>query len=113
MPFLYERTQSKRLTEGEMRAIFDEIDKDGSGVVDREEFAYLFCKKLQLLSQHEIEAMLSLLDRWAQHVCRSLCGSAVVLAERTFPSLSIMNNEITPSARIRHKRACIRHKMSS
>lgn len=26
MPFLMERTQAKRLTEGEMRAMFDEID---------------------------------------------------------------------------------------
>lgn len=30
MPFLLERAQSKKLTEGEMRAMFDEIDTDRS-----------------------------------------------------------------------------------
>lgn len=28
MPFLLERAQSKKLTEGEMRAMFDEIDTE-------------------------------------------------------------------------------------
>lgn len=63
MPFLLERAQSKRLTEGEMRSIFDEIDKDRSGAIKREEFTYAFCGKLRLLSQDEAEALLSLLDR--------------------------------------------------
>lgn len=63
MPFLLQRTQSKRLTEGEMRAIFDNIDKDGSGLVKSGDFAYLFSRKLRLLSQHEVETLLALLDR--------------------------------------------------
>lgn len=63
MPFLLERAQTKRLTEGEMRAIFDEIDTNHSGAIKREEFAYLFCGKMQLLSQEEAEALLSVLDR--------------------------------------------------
>ncbi|CAN0343330.1 unnamed protein product, partial [Pylaiella littoralis] len=63
MPFLLERAQSKKLTEGEMRAMFDEIDTDRSGTIKREEFAYLFCGKLRLLSHEEAEALLGILDR--------------------------------------------------
>lgn len=64
MPFLLERARAKRLTEGEMRAIFDEIDTDRSGSVGRAEFVYMFCGKLGLLSQEEAEAVLSVLDRY-------------------------------------------------
>ena len=65
MPFLLERMQSKRLTQGEMRAIFDAIDTSRSGVIKREEFMYLFCGNLLLLSEQEAEALLSILDRYA------------------------------------------------
>ncbi|CAM9859349.1 unnamed protein product, partial [Ectocarpus sp. 12 AP-2014] len=63
MPFLLERTKSKKLTEGEMRAMFDEIDTNRSGSIAREEFSYLFCSKLRLLAQEEAEALLGILDR--------------------------------------------------
>eukprot|EP00903_Cladosiphon_okamuranus_P008645 g8289.t1 len=63
MPFLLERARSKKLTEGEMRAMFDEIDTEGSGNIKREEFYYLFCGKLRLLSHQEAEALLGVLDR--------------------------------------------------
>lgn len=63
MPFLMERMQSKRLTQGEMRAIFDAIDTNGNGVIDRAEFIYLFCGKLHLLTEQEAAALLSILDR--------------------------------------------------
>ncbi|CAM9306949.1 unnamed protein product, partial [Ectocarpus sp. 4 AP-2014] len=63
MPFLLERTKSKKLTEGEMRAMFDEIDTNRSGSIKREEFSYLFCSKLRLLSHEEAEALLGILDR--------------------------------------------------
>lgn len=63
MPFLLERVQSKRLTEGEMRALFDAIDTERSGTIERAEFEYLFCGKLKLLSRQEAEALLIVLDR--------------------------------------------------
>ena len=53
MPYLLERMQAKRLTQGEMRAIFDAIDTSRSGVIKRAEFTYLFCGKLLLLSEEE------------------------------------------------------------
>lgn len=70
MPFLLERARAKRLTEGEMRSIFDEIDTSRSGAVGRPEFVYTFCGKLGLLSQEEAEAVLSVLDR---HGSRKSC----------------------------------------
>lgn len=70
MPFLLERARAKRLTEGEMRSIFDEIDTGRSGAVGRPEFVYTFCGKLGLLSQEEAEAVLSVLDR---HGSRKSC----------------------------------------
>lgn len=63
MPFLLERVQSKRLTEGEMRAIFDAIDTERCGTIKRTEFEFMFCSELKLLSHHEAEALLSVLDR--------------------------------------------------
>lgn len=37
---------------------------DRSGNIKREEFAYLFCGKLRLLSHQEAEALLGVLDRY-------------------------------------------------
>lgn len=63
MPFLLERAGSRRLTEGEMRAIFDIADMDRSGSIDRAEFIYLFCGRLGLLDRREADALLCVLDR--------------------------------------------------
>lgn len=63
MPFLLERMQSKRQTEGEIRALFDALDTDRSECIKRAEFEYLFCSKLKLLSRPEAEGLLSALDR--------------------------------------------------
>lgn len=37
-----------------------------SGSIKREEFAYLFCGKLRLLSHEEAEALLGVLDRYVR-----------------------------------------------
>lgn len=63
MPYLLERVRLKRLTEGEMRAIFDAADADRSGSIDRAAFVYLFCVKMKLLDLPEAEGLLSVLDR--------------------------------------------------
>lgn len=63
MPFLLERAQSKTVTEGEMRAVFDVMDKGRTGSIQRAEFSYLFCGKLRLLSQQEADALLGIMDR--------------------------------------------------
>ncbi len=39
------------------------ISLDRSGAIKREEFSYLFCAKLKLLSHDEVEALLCILDR--------------------------------------------------
>lgn len=41
----------------------DSLTRYRSGTIKREEFAYLFCGKLRLLSHEEAEALLGILDR--------------------------------------------------
>ncbi|CAM9983556.1 unnamed protein product, partial [Phaeothamnion confervicola] len=63
MPFLMEKVTGKQMTMAELRSIFDAVDSNRSGRVSHAEFRFMFCKKLQVLTEAEAAALVSVLDR--------------------------------------------------
>ncbi|KAG5176714.1 hypothetical protein JKP88DRAFT_334724 [Tribonema minus] len=63
MPYVLEKMSNVRLTEVEIRAMFEAIDTDHSSTITRDEFRFAFVEKLQVLNLEEADALVSLCDR--------------------------------------------------